>query len=47
VSFGPWESIEQIEQWRNSPTFREGVGAIRELVDDFAPSTLDVATEIR
>jgi quinol monooxygenase YgiN len=46
VSFGPWESLDQIEQWRNSDTFRDGVGAIRELIDAFAPSTLDVASEI-
>ena len=47
VSFGPWESLDQIEQWRNSTTFQAGVGKIRELLDDFAPSTLDVAAEIR
>ena len=47
ISFGPWESLDQIEQWRNSQTFTEGVGKIRELLDDFAPYTLDVAAEIR
>jgi quinol monooxygenase YgiN len=47
VSFGPWESLDQIEQWRNSNTFQAGVGEIRELLEDFAPSTLDVAVEIR
>jgi heme-degrading monooxygenase HmoA len=47
VSFGPWESLVQIEQWRSSTTFQTGVGKIRELVDDFVPCTLDVAAEIR
>ena len=46
VSFGPWESLDQIEQWRNSNTFQAGVGKIRELLDDFAPSTLNVAVQI-
>jgi heme-degrading monooxygenase HmoA len=46
VSFGPWESLDQIEQWRDSTTFKEGVGRIREFLDEFAPSTLDVAAEI-
>jgi len=46
VSFGPWESLDQIEQWRNSDIFRNGVGTIRELIENFAPSTLDVASEV-
>jgi len=47
VSFGPWESLDQIEQWRSSTTFQTGVAKIRELVDDFVPFTLDQAAEIR
>jgi heme-degrading monooxygenase HmoA len=35
ISFGPWDSLEQIEKWRSSTTFQEGVGKIRELLDDF------------
>jgi heme-degrading monooxygenase HmoA len=46
ISFGPWASLDQIERWRGSETFKEGVGAIRDLLEDFAPSTLDVAVEI-
>jgi heme-degrading monooxygenase HmoA len=46
VSFGPWESLEQIDQWRASETFQSGVGTIRELIDDFAAHTLDVAAEV-
>jgi hypothetical protein len=26
ISFGPWDSLEQIAQWRSSVTFKEGVG---------------------
>jgi heme-degrading monooxygenase HmoA len=46
VSFGPWESLDQIEDWRGSKTFEDGVGRIRELLESFAPSTLDVAVEV-
>lgn len=41
VSCGPWDSIEQIEAWRSSAAFRDGVGRIRELLDAFEPHTLD------
>ena len=41
LSFGPWDSIEQIEQWRASHTFQAGVGKIRPLLDGFSPHTLD------
>ena len=47
VSYGPWESLEQIEQWRSSGTFQAGVGKIRELLESFTPHTMDVAAEIR
>lgn len=46
ISSGPWESLEQIETWRGSDTFRDGVGKIRELIDGFEPHTMDVAITI-
>lgn len=46
ISFGPWESLEQIEQWRDSETFKQGVGKVRELLDDFAPHTMDLAAGV-
>lgn len=46
VSFGPWDSLDQIERWRSSQTFQNGVGTIRDLLESFAASTLDVAVEI-
>ena len=46
ISFGPWESIEQIDQWRSSNTFKQGVGKLRELLDTFAPHTMDVAATV-
>jgi heme-degrading monooxygenase HmoA len=46
ISFGPWESLAQIEEWRNSDTFKSGVGKLREVLDDFTPHTMDLAAEI-
>jgi heme-degrading monooxygenase HmoA len=46
ISFGPWSSLDQIEQWRASETFKNGVGKLRELLDDFAPHTMDLAAGI-
>ena len=41
VSFGPWESLQQIEQWRGSDAFKQGVAKIRELLEGFEPHTMD------
>ena len=46
ISFGPWESPEQIEQWRSSDTFKHGVGTLRPMLDDFEAHTMDIAAEL-
>jgi heme-degrading monooxygenase HmoA len=46
ISFGPWKSLEQIDQWRSSETFKDGVGKIRPLLDDFTAHTMDVAATV-
>jgi heme-degrading monooxygenase HmoA len=46
VSFGPWASIEEIEQWRDSGTFKQGVAKLRELLEEFAPRTMDLAAQV-
>ena len=46
VSFGPWESLEEVQAWRASAAFQEGVARIRELLDGFEPGTYEVAAEI-
>jgi heme-degrading monooxygenase HmoA len=43
LSFGPWESVEQIEAWRSAPEWQELVGRMRELLESFEPGTYDVA----
>ncbi len=46
ISYGPWESLEQIEAWRGSETFGSGVSKIRDLVDGFVPHTMDVTASV-
>jgi heme-degrading monooxygenase HmoA len=46
LSFGPWESIEQIDRWRASNTFQTGVGEIRPLLAEFTPLTLDPVASV-
>jgi quinol monooxygenase YgiN len=47
VSFGPWESIEQVEHWRSSPAFQDSVRELRDVLDSFEPGTFDVAIRMR
>jgi heme-degrading monooxygenase HmoA len=44
VSFGPWESIEAIRRWRSAPGFHERVAQLQEVLDDFEPRTLELAS---
>jgi heme-degrading monooxygenase HmoA len=46
ISFGPWESLEQIEQWRGSDMFKQGVAKLRELLGEFTPHTMDLSAQI-
>jgi len=46
VSFGPWDSLEQIEAWRSHAGFAERVGQIRELIESLEPSTLEAVVEV-
>jgi heme-degrading monooxygenase HmoA len=47
LSFGPWESVEQIERWRAAPEWQQAVADIRGLLESFEPGTYDVAAESR
>ena len=46
VSFGPWDSDEQVASWRESAGFTSRVGRIRELLDRFEPRTLDPVASV-
>lgn len=41
LSSGPWKSLEEIETWRGSATFQEGVATIRQCLESFEPHTMD------
>jgi heme-degrading monooxygenase HmoA len=46
VSFGPWESDEQVASWRESAGFASRVGRIRDLLERFEPRTLDPVASV-
>lgn len=46
ISTGPWGSLEEIEQWRASSAYTDGVGAVREMIEHFEPHTLDEAAVV-
>ena len=41
ISTGPWASLEEVEQWRASAAFTEGLASIRDIIEHFEPHTLD------
>ncbi len=45
ISSGPWDSPDQVEQWRSSSAFTDNIAEIRECLEGFEPHTMDpVAT---
>ncbi len=42
VSFGPWESIQAVRNWRALAGYQERVAKLREVVEQFEPRTLEV-----
>ena len=40
VSFGDWESIERVRDWKSSPEFRERMARVLQHVDEFHPAEL-------
>ena len=42
ISFGPWESMSAVRNWRALPGYQEQVGRLRDVIDDFEPRTLEV-----
>ena len=45
VSFGPWESDEQVVAWRQSAAFKEGVARMQDMLEDFVPGTYDLVLD--
>ena len=42
VSFGGWESLEQVHDWKGSPEFRERMAQVLQHVAEFQPSELEL-----
>jgi len=42
ISFGPWESIQAVSNWRAQSCYHERVVKLGEVVDHFEPRTLEV-----
>ena len=42
VSFGDWDSIEQVRSWKRSPAFRERMARVLQHVDSFEPLELEL-----
>ena len=40
VSFGEWETLDQVHAWKSSPDFRERMGRVQQHVAAFHPAEL-------
>jgi heme-degrading monooxygenase HmoA len=45
-SFGPWDSLEQIQQMRSDPAAQEAMSRVRELCIEATPGTYRLAARI-
>jgi heme-degrading monooxygenase HmoA len=46
VSFGPWRDPDEIQAWRASAAFQDGLRAMRDLLESFEPGVYELVTEI-
>ena len=46
LSFGPWEQVEHIQEWRGRPEFAAFVARARELCEDIRPRTLRLVVHV-
>ena len=42
VSFGAWDSIDQVKAWKGSPEFKQRMGQVLQHVEDFQPTELEL-----
>lgn len=42
LSFGPWENVKVITEWRSKPEFQDFVSRARELCEEVKPQTMKV-----
>jgi|ERR1044071_778004 len=41
-SFGEWDTIDAVREWKGSPEFRERMSRVLQHVDDFVPSEFEL-----
>ena len=46
LSFGPWESFEAQQAWKDDPDFKERIMRVRQHVEDFTPSVFELVTAV-
>lgn len=46
VSFGDWQSIDQVRAWKSSPEFRERMAQVLQHVDAFRPAELELVAAV-
>ncbi len=46
VSFGPWESFEAQQAWKDSPEFKERIARVKQHTEDFTPSVFEHVTAV-
>jgi len=44
VSFGPWVSMQAVRNWRALSGYQDRVARLREVVEHFAPRTLELVS---
>jgi heme-degrading monooxygenase HmoA len=44
MSFGPWESFEAQQAWKDDPAFKERIAQVREHTEEFTPSVFEHVT---
>lgn len=46
ISFGPWKSAENIEEWRKLPEFKQFFAKAKQLCESIQPNTLKTVASI-
>ena len=46
ISFGAWESVAAVKNWRTLSGYNERVARLREVVDRFEPRTLEITARM-
>jgi heme-degrading monooxygenase HmoA len=46
LSFADWESVDQMQAWKNNPGFGEHVGPVQAHVSEFTPSEMELVAEV-